>query len=160
MIFDAASLEHADKFCHAFAMIETLGINISDTARAFVRLALAGAALLLVFQIKAKSELAPFGLYLYTIAASYILLMSPGTERNTYALFAPVLGIFLADAFHPKRRMALLFTLVPLLMFQFSYVSAKAYPGTILTMLKPIATCLLTIFALQQLRRKEHHWGV
>ncbi len=77
-----------------FGFLTVWGIWVSNPARSAVRVGLAVAVFLVYLVGRSRlREGADRSLLLYGIAMGYILLLSPATERNTYALLAPVTGI-------------------------------------------------------------------
>lgn len=103
-----------------FGFLTVLGIWLSNPARDGVRLALAVAVLVvyLIGRSRLREE-ADRSLLLYGLAMGYILLLSPATERNTYALLAPVTGVLWCLALG-RRLTGLLVTLALVVLVQLS----------------------------------------
>ena len=83
------------------------------------------------------------GLAFYGLASCYILLFGAGTERNTFALIAPVIGLASARAWQSKDlgTLALLGALTLLMLL--SHTLQHAYPNSVLAMAKPLACVVL-----------------
>jgi len=90
------------------------------------------------------AEAAP---YLLAFVSGLILLFSPCTEHNTYALAAPALGMFAAIALVRRERRSWRVFLIVLLLSLASHRLQRALPGPLPGMVKPIA-CLLFLATL------------
>ena len=87
-----------------FGMLEVIGMSISSRAQLLMRVAAALATLGMVVLANRRLSSATATLTLYGLAASYIMLFSPRTENNTYAMLAPAIGVFLAIEADYRRR--------------------------------------------------------
>ena len=131
---------------HLFALLGSLGWATTDIEQTLVRGVVALFVLILCRRVLQRRPEIGVALYLYALTACYILLFGSATERNTYAMMGPIIGLLATHAWCAKDR--LLFgamstlTLVALL----SHTFARAYPNTALAMLKP-AVCLV-LFAI------------
>ncbi len=146
---------------HVFGLLATLGIVVSTFTRNVLRVACALAVLEACRRLRRGAGPEGVALPLYALSTFAILLLGHGTERSTYALMAPVLGIALFRARHEGRRAATLACAGVLVACLVSHPLARLFPGTPLTMLKPLACCaLLWILAQRRAARVASSWIV
>ncbi len=128
-------------------LLQTLGVSLDKSERFIIRVFFAAAALVAYLTGKERlPEAADRCLYLYAIAAGYILLLSPGTERNTYAMLTPVVGIMWCLARNQKGKGIRLLLGLVVLASLLSHTMSKVFPDSPLSMLKPIgAIVVMTI---------------
>lgn len=136
----ATSSQHA--MPELFGLFDSLGIHFSRHSATAVRV-LMGLGVLGLCTQRCRGSSLQSGRDLYAIVCAFLLLCSPSTENNTYALIAPVLGY----AFVLARRERLTGPCVILAaafgLFLASYELGKLFPGSCLEMCKPIATIAL-----------------
>ena len=77
--------------------------------------------------------------------------MGTGTEANTYAMISPALGILIAHSWLQEKKLNTLLFSIVFLGFISSKAFAKAYPETVMTMIKPIMTFSIAGILLSQL---------
>jgi len=138
-----------------FGVMQTFGLTINESSRLATRVFLAAAALGVYFYGKNRIE-KPSGrcLYLYAISIGYILLLSPGTERNTYAMFTPVIGFLLIGAHSQGHRIPYFLVQFVVAAFLLSHSMKKLFPDSPLSMLKPIATLIVIAIILNETFKK------
>lgn len=83
---------------------EMTGLDIPENIQTMIRLAAAVATLALCFLSKQRHGPVRSSVYVLSLAVLYLLLFSPRTENNTYAMLGPVVGYFLADALKSRSR--------------------------------------------------------
>ena len=69
-----------------------------------IRLLAAAAALVLCFITKRRHDSNRAAIYLFSLSVLYLMLFSPRTENNTYAMLGPVIGLFLSSAYLIELR--------------------------------------------------------
>ncbi len=82
-----------------FTALRVAGLDVPEGIQTVIRLAAAVGTLVLCLVARRKYEPARSAVFVYSLAALYLILFSPRTENNTYAILAPSLGAFLAAAF-------------------------------------------------------------
>jgi hypothetical protein len=87
-----------------FGMLETAGIVVPESAQTAVRIAGAGLTLFAAWLAQRRLPAPRVAVYLFSLSACYVLLFNPRTENNTYALVAPAIGVFCAEAFLAERN--------------------------------------------------------
>src|SRR5512147_1219627 len=88
-----------------FTALRALGIaDVPENIQTAIRAGGALATLLLCFYAKRRLEPSRAALYLFTLSVLYLMLFSPRTENNTYAMLSPALAAFLAQAFLDGHR--------------------------------------------------------
>jgi hypothetical protein len=130
-----------------FGLLDKLWWTATDTGQAAVSGAGAVMVLLLCWRVRRHAPAIGVALSIYALASCYILLFGSGTERNTYAMLAPVIGLVAAAAWDARDRCLLGFISAVILIMLLSYTLQRAYPHTVLAMAKPVA-CLLLLGAL------------
>jgi hypothetical protein len=94
----------AERFASFTGLLAVIGIGISDLAANLVRMAMAGAALILA--LRARRALMPidaaFGLL--TVASAYLMLFSPRTEGNTYVMLVFPIALYAAQLWRNEAR--------------------------------------------------------
>jgi hypothetical protein len=138
-----------------FGVLDVTGLQLSHTVQAIVRTVVALATLAAcVWAKNLKPERT--ALYVFTFASLYILLFSPRTENNTYALLGPSLGIWAAWAFWYERNYVLstLHTLLTVAVIA-SYEVGKFFTDVERGIwLAPLAGCVFTALVVRDLRRE------
>ncbi|UCD32086.1 MAG: DUF2029 domain-containing protein [Desulfobacterales bacterium] len=147
MLQETSSWEYRFIWASFMGLLQTLGVNLDQLERLITRGLFAAAAFVAYITGKERlPETADRCLYLYAIAAGYVLLMSPLTERNTYAMLAPVVGTMWCLARNQEGRGIRLLLGLVVLANLLSHSMAKVFPGSPLSMLKPIgAVVVITI---------------
>ena len=79
-------------------------VDVPENIQTAIRAGGAVATLLLCFFVKKRLEAFRAALYLFTLAVLYLMLFSPRTENNTYAMLGPPIAAFLAGAFLVEQR--------------------------------------------------------
>lgn len=129
---------------HVFGLLDTLGWTATDTQETIVRGAGAAFVLFLCWRVRRCAPAAGVALSIYALATCYILLFGSGTERNTYAMMAPVVGLAAATAWDARdRRLLGLMSAVTCILL-LSHTLQRAYPHTVLAMAKPVGCLILT----------------
>jgi hypothetical protein len=107
MLSTAGSGGQSEYWAQLFGMLEVAGIAVAPQWQTALRIAAALATLGVVALANRRLSTGLAALALYGFAAGYIMLFSPRTENNTYAMLAPAIGIFLAiEADHRHRKIA------------------------------------------------------
>ena len=138
-------------FADLFSMLRTWNLEVTQTWSLIIRGCTAAGTLLVSWWIWRAPGHRRRAEALYALSACYVLLMSPATERNTYALLAPAIGLQWLDA--SKRRsgpeLLLLGTVTGL--FLASHPLTHAFPGSPLCAVKPLAALLFLAALLSSL---------
>jgi hypothetical protein len=95
------------RFADLAALLRHVGVALTPGAATVLR-AVAAVAVLLLWIAAARRRVEPSrALTLALLAATYLLLFNPMTEKNTYAIAAPAMGVAAGRAFADGRRSAL-----------------------------------------------------
>jgi hypothetical protein len=86
---------------HALALV---GVDVPERVQMVFRLAAAAATLALCAVARKRYDAEGSALFVFSLAAAYLMLFSPRTENNTYAMLAPAIAAFLALAVLIERR--------------------------------------------------------
>jgi hypothetical protein len=89
-----------------FTALRSAGVEVPELVQSTIRLIAALATLVLCITARQRHPTDRYAVYLFSLAATYIILFSPRTETVTYALFGPAIAVFLAQAFLIEKRMA------------------------------------------------------
>ncbi len=87
-----------------FTALRVAGIEVPERVQTIARLAAAPLTLALCLVARRRFNPSRSALYVYSLAAIYLILFSPRTENNTYAMLAPAFGAFIATAFFAEHR--------------------------------------------------------
>ena len=79
-------------------------VDVPERIQTVMRLIGAAVTLGLCFFARRRYEAARSAVFLFSLAALYLMLFSPRTENNTYAMLGPAIGVFLARAFLVEKR--------------------------------------------------------
>jgi alpha-1,2-mannosyltransferase len=131
---------------HLFGLLEKLGWVTTETEQALVTGAAAVFVLLLCWRVRKRAPAVGAALTLYGLAACYILLFGTATERNTFAMLAPIIGLAAAMAWHTRDRDLLGFFSAVAWIMLLSHTLQRAFPHTALAMAKPFACLLLFVW--------------
>jgi hypothetical protein len=104
MLRNAAQLGMNLPWAQLFGMLHIAGLDVSEPAQTALRIAFAGLTLLAAWLAHRRLPSERCGVYLYALAGCYLMLFNPRTENNTYALLAPAIGLFCAEAFLVERN--------------------------------------------------------
>jgi hypothetical protein len=89
-----------------FSVLRLVGVDIVEHTQTAIRVAAAVVSLLLCWLAHRHLGASRYGVYLYAIAATYLMLSNPRTENNTYAMLGPAIGVFFAEACVVRRQYA------------------------------------------------------
>jgi alpha-1,2-mannosyltransferase len=128
---------------HLFGLLEKLGWVATNVEQTIITGTSAVFVLFLCWRVRQRAPAVGAALTLYGLATCYILLFGTATERNTFAMIAPVVGLVAAMAWHSRDRYLLgLMSAVAWIML-LSHTLQRAYPHTLLAMAKPFACLIL-----------------
>lgn len=99
-------------WAHAFGLLQSAGVDVAWTVQMMVRVVAAIATLFAAWLAHRRLPAGRSVVYLFAFAACYLMLFNPRTENNTYALLAPAIGLFCAEAFLVHRKPALGWSLI------------------------------------------------
>jgi alpha-1,2-mannosyltransferase len=89
-----------------FSALRVAGVDVPERIQTVVRLIAAFGTLVLCFLVQRQRDLVRSAVFVYSLAVLYLMLFSPRTESNTYAMLGPAIGVFLAQAFVIEKRPA------------------------------------------------------
>jgi len=87
-----------------FSALRLVGVELTEQVQMAIRLSAAVGTLALCFLARRRYDAIRSAIYVYSLAALYLILFSPRTENNTYAMLAPSMAIFLSLAFLAEKR--------------------------------------------------------
>ena len=106
MLTTASGGGQTEYWAQLFGMLEVAGLSISPRWQFLTRVGAALATLGAVVVAERRLSKGTSALVLYALAATYIMLFSPRTENNTYAMVAPAIALFFALEADFRRRFA------------------------------------------------------
>jgi hypothetical protein len=86
-----------------FGLLKVVGLDVPSSAQQIIRIAVAGATLVICWIAVRRLPSARGLFYLYAFATSYLMLFNSRTEGSTYAMIGPVYGLLLAEAWLSQR---------------------------------------------------------
>ena len=81
-----------------FNALQVLGLAVPEKVQTVLRVAAAFGTLALCWLARRRYDAMRSSLFLFAWAVVYLMLFSPRTENNTYAMLGPPIGMFLAGA--------------------------------------------------------------
>ena len=128
---------------HLFGLLEVVGWVATNFQQTVIRGIGAAVVLYLTWRTKRRTPSIGAGLTLYALATCYILLLGSATERNTYGMLAPFIGLMAAASWETRdgRRLALMSGLASIMLL--SHTLARAFPHTLLATTKPLVCVIL-----------------
>ncbi len=87
-----------------FGMLKVFHWDVSGTSQRVIRLVAAILAFVVCVASRRNRSHEQFHIDLFAIATIYLMLFSPRTENNTYAMLGPALGLSCASSFFVRRR--------------------------------------------------------
>ncbi|MFN0055426.1 MAG: glycosyltransferase family 87 protein [Planctomycetales bacterium] len=160
MLRAATKLGIEQPWAQLFGMLQIGGVSLPAPVQTGLRMI---AALLTLFLAQAVRRAMPAtraAVYLYALAGCYLMLFNPRSENNTYALVAPVLGIFCAEEFlirkaHGRGALLALLALGTVGSFEFgSFLLPDAEP----VWLAPLMCLAFTGYLLTRMRAEACDW--
>ncbi len=130
-----------------FAIASAVGLDVPRQAQTVIRLAAALGTLLLCYLAKRRHPSSSAILFTVALAVGYILLFNMRTERNTYALMAPLLGLSFAMARAERHYVRLAFLGALALTMLLSHPLSRRLGEGSEDWLKPLV-CLLFVVAV------------
>jgi hypothetical protein len=128
---------------HLFGLLEKVGWTPTSAVQTIMTGAFAVFVLFLSWRVTQRAPAVGAALTTYGLAACYILLFGTATERNTFAMLAPVIGLVAAMAWHSRDRYLLALMSAIAWIMLLSHTLQRAYPHTVLAMAKPFACLML-----------------
>jgi drug/metabolite transporter (DMT)-like permease len=87
-----------------FNAMQVLGIMVPEKVQTLLRVTAAVGTLVLCFWSRLRHDAARSAVFVFSLAVTYLMLFSPRTENNTYAMLGPAIAAFLAGAFLIEQR--------------------------------------------------------
>jgi hypothetical protein len=87
-----------------FHALRLTGVEVAERAQTGIRIVSAFITLALCVTARRKQDAARSALLVFALSATYLILFSPRTENNTYAMLGPAIAAFLARAYLLERR--------------------------------------------------------
>jgi hypothetical protein len=152
----ARSRPHYEWQQHIFGLLDKVGWTATAAQETIARGASALLVLFLCWRVRRGAPAIGVALAIYALAACYILLFGGGTERNTYGMLAPAIGLVAAAAWTAgdRRRLGVVSTVILIMLL--SNTLQHAYPDTVLAMAKPIACLLFLAWLVWTTLRAPH----
>ncbi len=87
-----------------FTALRVAGFTVPEHVQTMLRIAAAVVTLLMYLVVRRRHDADDSSVFLFSLAAAYIILFSPRTETVTYALLGPAVAVFLARAYVIEKR--------------------------------------------------------
>ncbi len=87
-----------------FNALGVFGIAVQERVQTVIRLGAALGTLVLCAIARRRYDAPRSAIFLYSLAAAYLMLFSPRTENNTYAMLGPAIALFLSVAYQLEKR--------------------------------------------------------
>lgn len=96
----------APQWTTPFSALRIVGIDVPEQVQNAIRLAAALATLALCWISRRKHDAARSAVFVVSLSILYLMLFSPRTENNTYAMLGPAIAVFLALAYQVDKQPA------------------------------------------------------
>jgi alpha-1,2-mannosyltransferase len=141
-----------------FNALQLLGIMVPEKVQTLLRIAAAFGTLALCYLSRRRHDAVRSAAFVFSLAVVYLMLFSPRTENNTYAMLGPAIAMFLAGAFLVEQRFreGLLLSCIALAIMGGRMIERMLTPHAGTSWLSPLmAVCfalylLVTFFADRQ----------
>jgi Glycosyltransferase family 87 len=90
-------------WANLFGSMKVFGLDVPAGWKMTVNLAAALIVLALAYAIKARYSPEQTAIWLYALAACYLMLFNPRTENNTYSMLGPAIALSCAIAWQERR---------------------------------------------------------
>jgi hypothetical protein len=87
-----------------FHAMRLIGITVPESAQTALRLAAALGTLVLCWLSRRRHDAVGSAVFVFSLSVVYLMLFSPRTENNTYAMLGPAIAVFLASAYLVEKR--------------------------------------------------------
>jgi len=87
-----------------FNALQLAGVSIPEKVQTLLRLAAAFGTLALCWLSRRRHDAVRSAVFVFSLSVIYLMLFSPRTENNTYAMLAPAIAVFLAVAYLFEQR--------------------------------------------------------
>lgn len=139
---------HEKSFADVFGMLQVWGVDAPDMVRIATRGIAALAVLLMAWVVRGRATPRHTAATLFVLTAYYLMLFSPRTELNTYAMLGPALGVCIAARVRQGRGWFVTAALaIAAVAIALSYEINKLSPWDSAAWLPPLVT-LLTFAAV------------
>jgi hypothetical protein len=87
-----------------FHALRLIGVAIPEMVQTGLRIAAALGTLALCWLSRRRHDAVGSAVFVFSLSVSYLMLFSPRTENNTYAMLGPAISVFLAGAYFAGKR--------------------------------------------------------
>jgi hypothetical protein len=135
-----------------FHALRLAGVNIQEYVQTGIRIAAAFATLALCIVAREKHDSARTAVLVFSLAVLYVILFSPRTENNTYAMLGPAIAFFLSQSFLALKRYAsaLLLTAIVFLLMGSRQIERMLTPHAGTSWLSPLMAVLFSGYVVLQ----------
>lgn len=87
-----------------FHALRLIGATVPEQAQTVLRLAAALGTLVLCWVSRRRHDAVGSAVFVFSLSVAYLMLFSPRTENNTYAMLGPAMAVFFAGAVLAEKR--------------------------------------------------------
>jgi len=140
------------------ALRAVTGIDVPEKLQTLMRLAGALGTLVLCYVSRRRHDAATSAIFLFSLAALYVMLFSPRTENNTYAMLGPALALFLARAVKIEGRSgeAILLGVMALALVASRPIERLLAPHAEQIWLSPLVAACLAVYVIVKLFTEQN----
>lgn len=127
-----------------FSALRLMGVELTEQVQMAIRLVAAFGTLALCFLVRRRYDANRSAIYVYSLAALYLILFSPRTENNTYAMLGPSIAVFLSLTFLTEKRFGqgIFLACLTVVLLGSRPIGNALAPHTIISWVPPLmATC-------------------
>ena len=100
---DSSHVGRTIEWPQLFSLLQVLGLELSEQARLLTQVGAGVVTLVAAWQACRSFPARQAGLLVYSLATTYLLLLNPRTENNTYSMLVPAMGVFAARELMANR---------------------------------------------------------
>ena len=82
-----------------FNALQLAGVSVPEKLQTLLRIAAAFGTLVLCWLSRRRHDAVRSAVFVFSLSVAYLMLFSPRTENNTYAMLGPAIAVFLAAAY-------------------------------------------------------------
>lgn len=136
-----------------FSALRLIGIDVSERVQTMIRLVFAAVTLALCVVARRRHEAPRSAVFVFSLAVVYLILFSPRSEDNTYAMLGPAIAVFLSRAFLSQKRKGdgLLLCFIALVMVGSRVLERLLTPHAGTSWMSPLMAACFAVYLLVRL---------
>jgi len=136
-----------------FNVLRLMQLEVPEQIQMLIRIVAALGTLVLSYMIRQRFDAVRSITFIYSLATLYLMLFSPRTENNTYAMLGPVISVFLANAVFIERKIygGILLGLISLCIVSHRFFERLLLPRVEPTWISPLMAMIFSVYVLMHI---------